>query len=368
MEHSFYKDRLSAYLDNELPSQERELMEQHLAHCEECQELLNRLREFDRFVAEHAELSDSDYWEQSAQKIEQRLEQESTVTPIAPSSRWLSRLVKIAPIAASVAILAFISLYNKDISQPEQVLRAPSIPAEKRKAPLPSGKIQEAQFKLPEKRPAKGETSSPRAKSAGTAGEATISPPAGQEEAFRMREGMAAADKIAPLAEASSVDVELEPVEGPEPVPEPAPVEVEEIKEVPISKAAQPYETIARRKPLQNLAAGKVSAGIPESWYRPASIEKWRHRRDSLQTLLAEITSPHKELASGKARRLTPLPPKEEVQKLLLWTNYRIAETSPDEKERRQAIDYLTRAVTDTTSPWSVLAQQCLEWLKDTAK
>ena len=73
MEHSFFKDRLSAYFDNELPPQEKQVVEQHLRDCVECRAELTKLRQLEDAVNRHAGLADTDYWEKSAQKIESRL-------------------------------------------------------------------------------------------------------------------------------------------------------------------------------------------------------------------------------------------------------------------------------------------------------
>jgi anti-sigma factor RsiW len=43
-EHRWFEERLSAYLDSELPPQERNAVEQHLAHCQDCQWNLKTLR------------------------------------------------------------------------------------------------------------------------------------------------------------------------------------------------------------------------------------------------------------------------------------------------------------------------------------
>lgn len=115
MDHSYFRDKVSAYHDRELPAQEQEMLAQHVASCPECQKLLSDLERLDQLVAGKIELGQSDYWEQNAQKIEAKLGfgQETIVTPV-PKSGWEKGMVwKLSAVAASVALLVFIGI-NKD--------------------------------------------------------------------------------------------------------------------------------------------------------------------------------------------------------------------------------------------------------------
>ena len=116
MDHSYYRDKISAYVDNELPPQEREVIQQHLTECKECRNLLAELEKLDRLVEQQSQLGGEEYWEPSAQKIEQRLgfTGETKVTDITPS-RWKGLVPKLAAVAASIAVLGFIALYERDI-------------------------------------------------------------------------------------------------------------------------------------------------------------------------------------------------------------------------------------------------------------
>jgi len=87
MDHSYYRDKISAYVDNELSPQEREIIQQHISECQECRNLLAELEKLDRFVQQRSQFAGEEYWERSAQKIEQRLgfAGETKVTDITPS-------------------------------------------------------------------------------------------------------------------------------------------------------------------------------------------------------------------------------------------------------------------------------------------
>ncbi len=117
MDHGYFHDRISAWLDGELPPYEAQVVGEHLETCEECQALLARLKQVDDLVDKHSQLDgDDDYWETMAQKIEAKigLEEEEVVTDIRPKQRsglfW-----KIAAAAASIAVLAFVGLHQDDI-------------------------------------------------------------------------------------------------------------------------------------------------------------------------------------------------------------------------------------------------------------
>jgi len=117
-EHKYIYDLLSAYLDKELEPMKTEAVRRHLEICTECQKELERLRSIDQLVQQHGDLDGSDYWEKSAQTIEQKLGiAETVVTDIkqrkekTKSGTWM----QIAGVAASVAILTFIGIHHSDI-------------------------------------------------------------------------------------------------------------------------------------------------------------------------------------------------------------------------------------------------------------
>ena len=116
MDHGYFIDRISGYLDGELPDYEQEAVREHLAQCSECRTIYERLRQVDGLVEQHAELSDGDYWEQQAQEIEARLgfAGEPDVVDV-PVKRWSGLGWKLTAAAASIAILVFIGINQTDI-------------------------------------------------------------------------------------------------------------------------------------------------------------------------------------------------------------------------------------------------------------
>jgi hypothetical protein len=122
MDHSYYKDRVSAWIDQELPPYEQEALTQHIAECEECRALADRLRQVYKLVDDHNDIGGSDeYWEELARKTEARIgiNQAENVTDlsIARTTRPSGLVWKIAAVAASLVALTFIGLHRQEIFQ-----------------------------------------------------------------------------------------------------------------------------------------------------------------------------------------------------------------------------------------------------------
>jgi hypothetical protein len=119
MDHDYYKDKISAFFDGELKNEEAVMFAEHLKKCQICQQELEKLQQFDKLVQENSQLSDSEYWEKSAQRIESILESdkkiEAKVTEIKPFV-WKGLEWKLTTVAASIALITFIAIYEKDMS------------------------------------------------------------------------------------------------------------------------------------------------------------------------------------------------------------------------------------------------------------
>ncbi len=129
MEHSYFKDRISAYYDQSLPPYEEEVVKEHLQSCEECQKLLKNFGKLDDLVQERSELKSDEYWEKAAQKIEQSIgiEDEKKVVEIKKKPSF-GNIWKFTAAAASIAFLTFIALNEDEISQPADEMLEYSLP------------------------------------------------------------------------------------------------------------------------------------------------------------------------------------------------------------------------------------------------
>lgn len=117
MDHSFYTDRLSAYFDQELKDEELVMVEEHVKECDECQAILKRMEQFTDFVSDNDALGESEYWEANAKKIESALgfENNTEIIPVKKKSTWKGLSWKLTAAAASLAVLASITLYKSEI-------------------------------------------------------------------------------------------------------------------------------------------------------------------------------------------------------------------------------------------------------------
>ncbi len=117
MEHSFYRDKLSAFHDGQLTAEEQRMLQEHIDSCPECRKALEEYERLDALIDRHADLDDSDYWEKSARKIEKQLGFETTTEVTDVRRSWKGLGWKIAAVAASVAVLTFIGLHQDELYQ-----------------------------------------------------------------------------------------------------------------------------------------------------------------------------------------------------------------------------------------------------------
>ncbi len=136
MDHGYFRDRISAFLDKELPPYEQQVVGEHLETCEECRELLHRLEKLESLVAQQSPLAGADYWEQSAQNIEQRIASQENGEKATTNPHWWGMGWKLIAAAASIAIITFIGLHREDIStkRPESISQeSPRISVQKQR-------------------------------------------------------------------------------------------------------------------------------------------------------------------------------------------------------------------------------------------
>ncbi len=117
MNDAYFRDKLSAYLDNQLPPDERLIVEQYLAAHPEAQKELEELRQFTAMVDQQAELRDDLYWEKSAQKIEEKLGFGKAKAPKEKESGWQwtpFRVSAMIATAASLVLVAYIGFKDRE--------------------------------------------------------------------------------------------------------------------------------------------------------------------------------------------------------------------------------------------------------------
>jgi len=370
MDHSYYQDRISAYYDGQLPPQEREVVEQHLGECRECRNLLANLEKLDRLVEQHSQLGSGEYWEQSAKKIEQKLDftQEVKAIDVTPS-RWKGLAGKLAAVAASIAILAFIALYERDISKEISplVLKSTQAPQVISKKEMPSLSKEGSYDEKATENKGTGAVipvDERKAKVTVAQKDEAVTP----EELIKKQatKPLPAQTVVEPIAEKVDVpSAELAVAEQGE-----GGIIAEETISVAEPQIAQEFPEFARiqadtMSTTQQTVSVVVSAPVlPDSWLQPVSLEQWRHRRDSLQVLYAELSSPHRELSEVKSRQKGGRPPVQQIEELLLHSYYQVARLTQDEKEQAVAISYLADYAKKTESRYRDQAQKYLKELE----
>ena len=357
---------------------EKEAVRRHLDECEQCRQLLAEIERLDRLVADKASLPDGDYWEQSAQAIERRLDT-VVATKITDISRfrWTGMTGKIVAVAASVAVLAFIGLYQtdilRDVPQTPRILETPAAKddeAVEKQVPEPKMSRRGDVEGIADEETAVREMPPIVEAEADLAGAGSIE----KKEAESQDDDMVS-DDVQPAAPEKTVQQLLENVSGmakgrSEQVYTKATLtKVDSVSLEPRgveSKKAGPYkmEGVTVTASAKSQVAMEPSSGVAMrdadktvetdaaaetvvSWVvsppTDTSLDGWRQRRDSLQTLHADLTSPHMALADAKARRTRPEVTIEDVERQLLRSYYEIARLTPDVQERRDAINYLNR-------------------------
>jgi len=129
MDESYFKDKISAYLDNELSPEERLIVDEYIRAHPDAQEQLARLESLKRVSDAHLSLGGDDlYWERNARKIESAIGAGSSEKVVAPQkSGWIRHGWKLTAVAASVGILFFIAINKDDIEKKALPPASPSI-------------------------------------------------------------------------------------------------------------------------------------------------------------------------------------------------------------------------------------------------
>jgi hypothetical protein len=137
MDERYFKDKISAYLDNELSPQERTIVDEYIRTHPEAQAQLARLESLKRISRAHLSLSGDDlYWERNARKIEAAIgvsKREESV--VSKKSGWQNHWGKLTAVAASAVILFFIAINRDEVEKEALPSVSPSVEVVKRTPP-----------------------------------------------------------------------------------------------------------------------------------------------------------------------------------------------------------------------------------------
>ena len=108
MKCGFNQEMLSAYLDNELSSKQKQAVEEHINHCPKCRDLVQLFRDNDAAMrrAMKPQLPD-EYWRDYGQRLSRRMSERSSTF-----KRYLVRYAML-PLAAAILLGVTLHIVNR---------------------------------------------------------------------------------------------------------------------------------------------------------------------------------------------------------------------------------------------------------------
>ncbi len=369
MDHGYFIDRISAYLDGELPDYEQQAVGEHLLQCDECSRLFNRLKKADVLVEKYSDVDGDDYFERMASKIEQQIGVEADEPEITPVPKRRTGLGwKITAAAASIAVLMFIGINYTDIMQqaepevesPSPVVNAPEIADDEavRKSAAPEGSV--AGVVAEPKDTDKSQVPEDRAKPEQTTA---------VEKDTDLKEGAGSRGTIARQEiEVSQSTPDVQGAVSPEsPSPDPEKLKAEQLYEDIVAETdihldrnsiareqqdaviSENYQPAAQFSvPLQGIVQGvrakpdlslrgavnrASSAGglgfeatSSGEGQEQASMAEWVQRADSLEDVWSTLMSDRGRLALGKSRSSAKLIDRSTVERQLVEVKYEVGQ------------------------------------------
>ncbi|RME18852.1 MAG: zf-HC2 domain-containing protein [Candidatus Zixiibacteriota bacterium] len=327
-------------MDHGLPVDEQRMIEEHLQACDECRDLLARLKKLDALVETHSGLGETEYWEQLASRIDRRLQAagEEKIVPVEAGRSVFTW--KLIATAASIVLVAVIGWRWEQIFGPEQVTQ--TTPADTVTKPAEQHRREEAT--VPRK----------------TIQEHfEITTETGKEKtAVRRRPTQQPLERKITVTPKQAVDTLMKSRST---APSMAPSAL---------NAPPPVKKRPKTGDFNTSMEGYAATSIDTT----GMLNHWRQVRDQLLPMLAEN-------GSGRARRRAIAAAKEKdtvvgltdtallkldrsaKEKLLLESLYHIAEQSPDTLEVNNALALLKKTAKDKQSPERELARSLLKRL-----
>jgi hypothetical protein len=404
MDHSYFKDRISAFKDGGLPPYEQAAIEEHLNECEDCRMALVKLEQLDKLAEDHSQLDGKEYWEQLAQKIEHGIGIDDTnVTDVRPAKGGYGLRWKWLAAAASVAILTFIGLHQTDIFREKGVGSfAPSLPvitdtvgSRTSEAEVPSGSEGEVVERLESPSLSESIEQDFEQSSSGMDNKAeaplpvgvsrSATPPIKRETVTgpgRQDAGVGLKQEAESLAPALALPDRGELRRGKEVIVQKTSPPGSSEEKLGITKSYLTDENYKKQAQTANirptgLGTKTIDIQTPEtptvSETKPLShftLDDWRRRKDSLSRLL---------LSSGKTRRTIDLSvesksgetlatdtsqSQEQLESQLLKACYHVANLSSDSAEVKRATEILQGVAADSASSLRGTASAYLWQLK----
>ncbi|MCK4573511.1 MAG: zf-HC2 domain-containing protein [candidate division Zixibacteria bacterium] len=401
MDHGYFKDRISAFHDGALKNEEEFAIAQHLKECQECQQLLSDLRRLDRLVEQQSDLKDDAYWEQAARRIDRAIATPTStkVTPVA-ERQWQGLWWKFASVAASVAVLAFIALYEGDIK------REAGKPV--MKMPVPVGTIDTStaidvppspvfddgtdttdgyisDHRTPEDHDVPREVAPLEVEKAKIEAPTPLPAPVKKSESGSIQPSAKAEEKDAEvyLGDADKVSLdqtgvvaERNLISAPKftdtaDAAREKQIVVKDKRSTSEVAQAELHALVSRQTAGDESiidfgeTAGPAIRGGRASEQTETTLEQWRQVRDSL-SLFRDTDDLGSDQLSAMAEKETDEPPvlDEKGERMLIEAHYRIALMTDDKSEQQESIIYLEEYIEKDQSQFRKLAREYLNQLK----
>lgn len=388
VDHQFCQDRLSAYADNELPLSERAQIEAHLQTCADCRRRLSEIRKLSELVGQVSPLPESDYWEQSARKIEDALARTDKVIDLGHERAKRSSLWwKMPAIAASILILGYIGFHESDIFKREILVpprEGASLP------PKPSQAPQLSPMETPES------TLTEPKRDTATAGklkpQGPVSRGAEPSKSVAVPRSESASEKKEAVTEQPKQEA-MPPV----PTEQLAEPSAKPVATAPSQEAQRPESNYVARYRDRTAASLADTNAVADSLSSVETLAKkseearaeaeelasWRLRRDSLLSVTAKLSDTASASLSG-ALKFSAVPPKpqeqggplglvsrqfdaeverKEAEEALVNAWFEICRLSTDSIEVNKGVTYLRSVADNKESPSRKLAEKHLKQL-----
>jgi hypothetical protein len=377
MDHEYYRDRVSAYVDGALPPYEQMALEEHIAQCAECRALLEKLRKLEAMVQDSSALGESDYWEGQAQKIETRLGLGQTeVMRIGPTRSWRGLGWKLTAAAASIVVVGVIGFYSwesiRERTDRPSVQMAPSLPPASVAEPQ---NIQPVQEKADEAKKAQstrepGITDTQNYKRSAVverreSGGGVVKYQTGDQVSIGngKAKSVAAPVEPVPISDLSESDISLKSIDVPARpvVPGDSSPRAEEQSFVKLTAVAPPAASVAAEsRPDSAAQRGPAVKGLA---YWQAIRDSLGEDKSPMHLLGKSIANVRDAQPSSLAAGLVQKKDSTDRYTLLLEAYFRIAQLSKDTVEIAAATDHLREIADDSKSPRQKTAREYLDSL-----
>ncbi len=336
MDHSYYRDKISAYSDGALEAQERELIRRHLEDCAECRTLLEKLFSLSEVIEAQSGLKDDEYFEGLASKIEKRISQPSEKVVDVREFRWKSLWWKVSAAAATLVLVGTIGFYQykDDQEMPAKVLddfRLNQVPVAEMTDTVSVNEETELQGGRSDNK-----------ESAGKIAEAEKGQEKKEKSDVPVREEKDEKIEVDEDLIAGNADFATKPSVVSQPSEQKAKVSAEELPAL----EAPDVGTVVVDKADESMMFEVVSDSIVE---HQLTLAQWRSQRDSIQSVLGLVQDTIvksmnyrlKELAAPSVSSIAKVDDSFRIYQDLANSWYQIALQTPDNNEKERAIQFL---------------------------